>query len=55
MSSRFLDAFAIECTPEVKQSLKRMMAAVHMQVTGACEVSSEAGALGVGRAWGLCM
>lgn len=48
VSSRFLDAFAIECTPEVKQSLKRMMAAVHMHVTGACEVSSKAEGLGEG-------
>ena len=42
MSSKFLDSFPMECTVEVKQSLKRMMAAVHARVTDACEVRGQA-------------
>lgn len=38
VSSKFLDDFNIECTPTVKQQLKKMMAAVHVQVTAACQV-----------------
>ena len=36
VSSKFLDAFAMECTHSVKLGLQRMMASVHMQVTDAC-------------------
>eukprot|EP00887_Chlorella_sp_A99_P001633 scaffold8.g1633.t1 len=36
VSSKLLGSFALECTPEVKAALQRMMASVHMQVTEAC-------------------
>lgn len=37
VSSKFLDAFPMECSEDVRQALKRMMACVHMQVTAACQ------------------
>ncbi|PSC73956.1 flagellar outer dynein arm heavy chain gamma [Micractinium conductrix] len=37
VSSKFLDAFPLECDPAVKQSLKQLMASVHVMVTAACQ------------------